>query len=307
MRALIAIALFTALSTAALAEESGPPSPPSPPAPVYLPAPVSINGTSFAYPSGNVVQGGINNGTVFTFGAGAGTPYAGGVVSWGGSGSLAQVEVALTPDASAYASANQSTAGRSSAGSVLGYRVLLVASDSAAADDIATRIANGDALATVSGHWQLDATGYGYSSAQAVTGSGVPNLDSSLQTSAFQKCGGYGQVADASTPGCGGGSFSLAMHFVSTADMVGGNALSFVGAIALYANADAGIASSLSTYPGVATAFIDPTITLASGVSAQLILGDNGNVANSVPEPGSWALMLAGTAGLLAWRRRITR
>lgn len=302
MRAQIALGLIgLTLATAAAAEESGPPSPPGP---VYLPEAVSISGSAFTYPNGNVVQGGINNGSVYTFGAGAGTPYTGDVVSWGNSGSLAQLQVMLTPDASAYASTTQSTAGRSAAGSVLGYRVLLVANDSKAAADIANRIDNGDALANVSGHWLLGATGYGYSSVQAVTSASLPGA---IQTSAYQKCGGYGLVADPSTPGCGGGGFSLAMHFISTADMVGGNPLSFVSSVALYANADAGIASSLLTYPGSATAFIDPTITLVSGLNAHLVVGDNGNVANPVPEPSTWALMMGGMAGLLAWRRRAAR
>ncbi len=162
MRAAIAI-LLTVLSAAAAAEESGPPSPPGP---SYLPAAVSISGSAFAYPSGNVVEGGINNGSVYTFGGGAGTPYTGGVVSWGNSGSLAQLQVTLTPDASAFAATTQSTAGRSAAGSALGYRVLLVANDSAAAADIAARIGNGDALANVSGKWLLTGSGYGYSSVQ---------------------------------------------------------------------------------------------------------------------------------------------
>lgn len=303
MRAQIAFSLAClTLATAAVAEESGPPSPPGP---TYLPAAVSLSGSAFTYPNGNVVQGGINDGSVYTFGAGAGTPYAGGIVSWGNSGSLAQLQLTLTPDASAFASTTQSTAGRSSAGSALGYRVLLVANDSKAAADIAARIDNGDALANVSGHWNLGATGYGYSSVQAVTSANVPNAN--LQTAAYHQCGSYGHLADASTPGCGGGSFSLAMHFVSTADMVGGNALSFVSSVSLYANADSGIANGLLTYPGSATAFIDPTITLVSGLNAHLIVGDNGSVANPVPEPSTWALMVGGLVGLLAWRRRAAR
>ena len=302
MRAQIALSLAClTLATAAAAEESGPPSPPGP---TYLPGAVSLSGSAFAYPSGNVVEGGINNGSVYTFGAGAGTPYTGGVVSWGDSGSLVQLQLTLTPDASAFAAATQTTAGRSAAGSALGYRVLLVANDSAAAADIAARIGNGDALANVSGHWNVGATGYGYSSVQAVTSANVPGA--TLQTSAFQKCGDYGQLVDASTHGCGGGGFSLAMHFVSTESMVGGDALSFVSTVSLYASANAGIANSLLTYPGTATAFIDPTITLVGGLNAKLIVGDNGNVANPVPEPSTWALMVGGMVGLLAWRRRST-
>ncbi|MGM9485382.1 PEP-CTERM sorting domain-containing protein [Roseateles sp. NT4] len=306
MRAVIAIGLSAALSTSVWAEESGPPSPPQQP---QLPGGVSISGNSFAYPNGNVVQGGIANGQIYTFGGGLGTPYNGQLASWGdASSSLAQIQGLLTPDASIYASATQVTRGRSEAGGALGYRVLLVASDQAAADDLNARIANGDFLASVNGRWNLTADGWAYSSASAVTGASVPGLGASQMASAHQSCGSYGVEATPTTPGCGGGSFSLPIYFAPTAGMVGGDSLSFVSTISLYASANAGTAGATFTpYPGVASAFVDPTVTLANGVHGTLILGDNGNVANPIPEPASWALMLAGAAGLLAWRRRTAR
>ncbi len=147
--------------------------------------------------------------------------------------------------------------------------------------------------------------GYGYSSTVASTGANVPGLNPSQVAQVVHACGSYGQVATASTPGCGSGSFSLPMAFVPTSGFVGGDALSFVSQIRLSASADAGIAgATFDPYPGTASAFVDPGVSLLDGVQGTLILGDGGNVANAVPEPASWALMLCGAAWL-AWRRRV--
>jgi hypothetical protein len=267
-----------------------------------LPVGVELGGSSYVSPFGPQVQGGISNGEVWTFGGGAGTPYTGQVASWGRADrSLAQMQVLLQPAASVWASATQVTSGGAEAVAGLAYRVLLVADDAAAADAMALRIASGDALATVSGNWQLAAQGWAYSSVLAVTGSGVPGLDASLVAASTFSCGARGEATLPGAPGCGDGSFSLPVHFVSTLGMAGGSALSFVSTITLYSTADAG--GSGANFVGTASAFIDPTVTVAAGLHGAVILGEGGNVANSVPEPASWALLLAGAAGLVAWRR----
>lgn len=304
-RLLTTALLYATLAGTALAEESGPPSPPQQPS---RPAGVSMNGSTFAFPNGNAVEGRMNLTQTYTFGVGFGAPNTGQLVSWGNSDSMASLQSQITPDPNVYAGVNQVSYGRASASMALGYRVLLTASDAAAAGALQAMVDNGDALATVTGQWWTAANGYGYSSVAARTGFDVPNLPNSQQDSAGMSCGSYGVITDASTPGCGSDSFSLSLHFVSTAGMTGGSPLSFVSTVWLFANADAGTAGATFTpYPGTASAFVDPTVTLNPGVSATLVLGDNGNVANPVPEPASWALMLAGTAGLLAWRRRTLR
>ncbi len=147
---LLTLALLGACGIAS-AEEGGPGPGPTPPPQPVLSLGASISASFFAYPNGNVVQGGIANGVSFTFGGGAGTPYAGALLSFGNAASLAQVQGTLMPDASVTANAAQTSRGRSSAGTTLYYSVLLVAPDASAADHINSLIAAGVPLATVSG------------------------------------------------------------------------------------------------------------------------------------------------------------
>ena len=109
------------------------------------------------------------------------------------------------------------------------------------------------------------------------------------------------------TPGCGVTSFTLPLNFVSGSNFEGGDPLSFVSTINIQAEAQAGIAGCCGGgYAGHFSAFIDPMVTLANGINATLVLGNNGDVSNvtpGVPEPAAWALLLAG-AGLLGLRRR---
>ncbi len=266
------------------------------------PVGVEFGGSAYAFPFGRQVQGGIANGEAWTFGGGAGTPYTGQVASWGrADSSLAQMQGLLQPAASVWASATQQTSGGAEAIAGLAYRVLLVADDAAAAGAMAQRIASGDALATVNGNWQLAAQGWAYSSVLAITGSSVPGLDASLVSLSKYSCGASGEQTLPGAAGCGNGGFSLPIHFMPTLGMQGGDALSFVSTITLYSTADAG--GSGANFIGTASAFIDPTVTVAAGLHATLILGEGGNVANTVPEPASWALLLAGAVGLLAWRQ----
>jgi hypothetical protein len=190
---------------------------------------------------------------------------------------------------------------------VLGYLVVLTAPDAAAAASISALLGTSGAIAHVSGGWTLTGDGYGYSSAYASTGTNA--LDPSLGSSAGASCGRYGVQTTAATAGCGSSSFYLDLNFVAGSTYADGNPLSFYSAVTISANAAAGIGgASFSPVPGTATAFIDPTVTLASGIQATLALGHGGDVSNyspaAVPEPADWAMMLVGLAALGAWTRR---
>ena len=300
-----------ALSLGGCDGECPPPSPPPPPSLPALPLGTDIYGNFFAYPNGNVVEGQVANGKYFTFGGGLGSPYLPGqLLSYGNSGSGVQLQASLAPIASAFSSAVQGSAvGRSDAGMGLSYRVLLVAPDQAAADHISSLLGTGGAIAWATGSYTLAGSGYGYGSITASTGAN--GLASALGDSMHASCGKYGLVTDPGTAGCGTGAFSLAVNFVAGSAYANGNPLSFVSEIRLSTDANAGVAGCCGGgFAGSFSAYIDPSITLASGIQAQLILGDGGNVANSpspVPEPQQWALWLGGlllTIGAVRRQRR---
>ena len=273
-----------------------------------LPDGTSTSATFFTYPNGSVLQGGIANGGYYTFGGGPSTPYTGQLLTFGNSSSQVQLQSVLAPVASALAVATQSNAyGRSQSYISLGYRVLLVAPDAQAASQISALLGTSGAIATVSGSFDLESTGYGYGSVQAVTG-GLTGLDASLGASSYTACGAYGVLGGPGTPGCGTGSFNLPLNFVAGSSFSGGNPLSFVSTISIQATAQAGISACCSGgYAGNFSAFIDPQVTLANGITATLVLGNNGDVSNdtpAVPEPAPWALMLAGAGFAATLRRR---
>ncbi len=276
--------------------------------PPVLPAGTDTSGSFFTYPNGNVLQGGIANGGYYTFGGGPSTPYTGQLLTFGNSWSQVQLQTVLAPVASALAVATQSNAyGRSQSNIILGYRVLLVAPDAQAASQISALLGTSGAIASVSGSFNLVSTGYGYGSVQAVTGA-LAGLDASLGASSYTACGAYGVLGGPGTPGCGTGSFNLPLNFVAGSSFAGGNPLSFVSTISIQATAQAGISACCSGgYAGNFSAFIDPQVTLTSGINATLVLGNNGDVSNvtpSVPEPAPWALMLAGAGVVASLRRR---
>lgn len=269
-----------------------------------MPGGVSYSGLFFTYPNGNVLEGGFNNGQTYTFGGGAGTPYTNQVYTAGDSNSsMITMQATLKPIAAVTVTGTQVTYGRADAGLSLGYRVILRADDAASANQISQLLGTSGAIANVSGSYNLLANGYGYNSVSAGAGDvATPSF--------YRSCGQYGLISDASTAGCGAGTFNLPVGFVSGSQYSNGNPLDFVGVIQLSASINVGTAGggSFDAHPGTASAFIDPTITLAPGIHATLILGEGGNVSNvaSVPEPESWAMLLAGM-GVVAFALRRPR
>jgi len=271
--------------------------PPTPELPV-LPQAVSYTGLFFTYPNGNVLEGGFNNGQTYTFGGGAGTPYKNQVYTAGDSSSQVTMQATLQPVAAVTVTGSQTAYGRADADLSLAYRVILRADDAASANQISQLLNTNGAIAHVSGSFSLTANGYGYDSVNVYTGSGLETLDPSLVGAFSRSCGQYGAISGSGTAGCGTGSFNLAVNFVSGGQFSDGHPQDFIGLIQLGAAVNVGTAGggSFDAHPGTASAFIDPTITLAPGIHAKLILGDGGNVSNvtSVPEPESLALLFAG-------------
>ena len=315
--------LLTLGASAAHAEEGAPPAsfcesesgcevgPPSPPYVPQMPQGVSYTGLFFTYPTGNVLEGGINNGQTYTFGGGAGTPYTNQVYTAGSSNSSQiTMQATLKPIAAVTVTGTQVTYGRADADLGLAYRVILRADDAASANQISQLLGTSGAIAHVSGGFNLAADGYGYGGVNVLTGSGLATLDPSLVGVFHQSCGQYGLTSTATTAGCGGGSFYLPVNFVSGSQFSDGNPQDFIGIIQLGAAVNVGTAGggSFDAHPGTASAFIDPTITLAPGIRATLILGNGGNVSNvtSVPEPESWAMLLGGM-GVVAFALRRPR
>lgn len=275
--------------------------------------------TFFAYPSdgwnSNVVQGlsYYNNQAgqfyLAEFGHGAGTPFDDSVHTFGGGNSYSTVQAFFAPDPTVAATAHQDTYhGRSDAGVTLGYLVTLAAPDAATADAIQALMGS-NPFATVQGTRTLTASGYGtsYGSGFSVYG---PDGDSSY--------GSYAVCNDSShLDGCGTGSFSFNLGFKRGNEFADGNANYFYAMIGLSVTAEAGL-GGLGIYPGDASAFVDPTITLSSmltgmfGNQLTLDVGGYGPPANAgaVPEPASWALLVVSfgvVGGTMRTQRRKVR
>ncbi len=303
-----AAVLAVGLASQASAEESGPPSQTTPVLP-SLPLAVSRTGSFFLFPSGNVLEGQIQQSIWWTFGGGAGDPYTGQLLSLGDASSNVQLQLLKAPLASAYASATQSTAyGRSQGASQLSYLVTLTASDAASAQTIEGLLGTSGAIASVSGMMRLTGRGYGYSTAAASTGQ-LDGLADDLGATIYGNCGTYGEATPSGAAGCGTSAFTLPLNFVPGDHFSDGAPMSFYSVITLSTNTNAGTAGCCSGgYAGTASAFVDPRITLADGIHATLTLGA-GDIGNEspVPEPAQWCLLLAGLGGVLLMRRRELR
>jgi len=266
----------------------------------------------FAYPSdgwnSNVVEGlsyyNHNAGEFYlsTFGGGAGVPFDGMVHTYGSGNSVVTLQSYFSPDPTIVVTAHQDLYhGRADVGVSMGYLVTLATPNAATADAIQALMGS-NPFATVQGSYSLSASGYGKSYANAHSGYG-PNGDNSYRA---------GSVCDdtANIGGCGANAFGINLGFVRGDQFADGNANYFYAVVDLSAEADAGL-GNLGVWPGDASAFIDPTITLStlltnSPYGFTLDVGGFGvaPAAGGVPEPASWALMLGGFGMLGAMLRR---
>lgn len=315
LRTGVAIAAAFLMAQGALASDCesegdcGPPGGGGPPPLPSLPSlAVSQSASYFAYPSdgwhSDVVQGtsyyngGAGQFYLATFGEGAGVPFDNTVHTYGSGNSVVTLQSYFSPDPTIAVTAHQDLYhGRADVGVSMGYLVTLAAPDAATADAIQALMGSSP-FATVQGNYHLSGSGYGESYVSAFSSYG-PNGDSSYGMSAQCDDGTNTGFSDHSG-GCGAGAFNINLGFVRGNQFADGNSNYFYAIITLSAEADAGL-GNLGIYPGDASAFIDPTITLSdllSPYSGQLTLDVGGfglpPVTGGVPEPASWALMLGG-------------
>ena len=187
------------------------------------------------------------------------------------------------------------------------YTVTIHAADQAAADALTAQLGGGATFATVRGNYTTAQSGAGLAIAYARTSGALGYPDHSFQSG-----------CDEAGRGCGSGSFSLRLGFVSATEYLNGDPLDFIGSVSIEGDAFAGrtrYTDRNGMLAGTAYAFIDPLITLDPSLGNQysLTIG-GGQVANgtpggagAVPEPATWALMLGGfgLAGSALRRRRL--
>jgi hypothetical protein len=191
------------------------------------------------------------------------------------------------------------------------YIVDIHANSQQAANALTALLGTSGAIANISGAWSLTATGSSWGSVGASTG--VNELDSSLGGSFYSSCSliPYGGTPE----GCGSGTYTAPLNFVSASLYQNGNPLDFISMITLQASANAGPVN-LGYYTGTLVAMIDPTINFNLDMSdynvnvgsydPNVLLPPPG--VGGVPEPAAWALMLVGFGGLgAALRRRRAR
>jgi hypothetical protein len=214
------------------------------------------------------------------------------------------------------------------ASATLLYRVDIHAQTQAAADALMLLLPTSGAIASINGSASLGVGGgltsgsnttiYTDQGAVITTGAGIFDYDNDYAAGALYGSTGSGLALGAradfqcdltapgannrGTAGCGGHTFTLPLNFVQASAYDNGDPLDFIGSIEL-----AAAANSYGTEP--ASALIDPTITLAQGLDSNLytVTAGGGAVAGApgaVPEPGAWAFLILGGAGLGAGLRR---
>ncbi len=323
--AMVSLAACSATGARALAycdpETSECPPPGPPPGPPPLPSlPTQGITTSGQYRialgtirNSAIQEGYYQNGQTTFFGGGGFHPV-------GGNGSLTvtgiSTSITLAPvlnplaSVSAIASANPAQDpvftdfGLISRGGILAsYLVVLHANNQSAANSLSSLLTTSGAIASISGAYDVGGTDNFWASVAASTG--MNELAPALGGSFSKACSpiGYGGTPE----GCGTGTYVLPLNFVNGSAYANGSPLDFISRITLSADANAGPVN-LGYYIGTAHAFIDPAITFAAGINQSqfsLNLGMAPNpVQGAVPEPASWAMMIAGFGLVGATMRR---
>jgi hypothetical protein len=299
-RRLLAAAAATALALAATAANAA--QPPQDPAPNGV-----VTQGAYAVDTGN--GGNINNSNQ-TLGSGAF------VQTLGGSNAGVNIGVNLSsPAAYASGTAVAGERGQLQGSASITYLVDLHANSQAAADQILSRLNGFGTIATVSGSYSNSVSGEAYAFGNISTGVFLLDdldFDPAKGDGRIFSCD-PGNIFPGGTNGCGSGSFSgVALNFVTSTNFVGGSSLDFYADIQISASGGVGPGgSSDQTLGGGFSAFMDPTISFGAGLNPDdftLTLGDGavGGGAGGVPEPASWALMIAGfgLTGAALRRRR---
>jgi hypothetical protein len=329
---LAGVAIVTLMASSAVASENGfcdpeeqDCGPHGPPPQPTLPGVGGVSG-EFHVSTGTIrnganVEGTYNNGQYVIFGGGAAhNANPDGSLTLGEANNTITLAPSSTPtptlNVSAVALTGQDPVFQDFAlyargGLFQSYVVDIHANSQQAADALTALLGASGAIANISGAWSLTATGSSWGSVGASTG--VNELDSSLGGSFYSSCSliPYGGTPE----GCGSGTYTAPLNFVSASLYQNGNPLDFISMITLQASANAGPVN-LGYYTGTLVAMIDPTINFNLDMSdynvnvgsydPNVLLPPPG--VGGVPEPAAWALMLVGFGGLgAALRRRRAR
>lgn len=211
------------------------------------------------------------------------------------------VRAEFQPLALVAAEARSQGFGSSAGGSVtFSYSVVFTPADDASAQLAGAWAASGTPFGRVRGMLETAAEGLAYAHAYAESaGEGFGAGEGRFKDSFRQECGRANAIVDPNDAGCGFRQFELDLFLKALPDTT-----SFVGSIVLWTRLN----TNGGNVPGndlnsTARAFVDPLITLDSQLSGDLVIG-GGAVANAVPEPGTWALLVAGLAAVAGVARR---